>query len=202
MEMGKQEAPTKTDRIRELYLQGKSISEIARELGIRYQHAYNTLVRLGLHKPKTNKQARSAHRVDPQVYSEFIRGIELAGVTLRSVEAAVDDRPAGRLGFEITMEPAENKPRAQEGGFVSRLRFRVRFLVSQDGEKERSFGHIEAVWEAFYRSKQMPSGKIYELFLRQNVPLNLWPYFRTQVDQLTAQMGLPRLVLPAFKTLP
>ena len=88
--MAAKESPTKTDRIRELYLAGKSISEIAKELGIRYQHAYNTLVRLGLYQPKTKTKARPARKVDPKVYSDFIRGIDLAGIALRDVEAAVE----------------------------------------------------------------------------------------------------------------
>jgi|GEM_PF-140736 len=198
--MAVKKSPTITDRIRELYLAGKSISEIAKELGIRYQHAYNTLVRLGLYQPKTKTRARPPRKVDPKIYSDFIRGIELVGIALRGVEAAVEDRPAGRLGFEIRMEPLERKPRARKDGFTVGLRFEVRFLVKEDGRKERQFGHIKAEWEATYRSKEPPSAAIFELFVRQNLPVNLWPYFRVQVDQLTAQMGLPRLVLPAFKT--
>jgi len=69
-----------------------------------------------------------------------------------------------------------------------------------EGGEERAFGRIQADWRAVYRAREKPSREIYDLFVRQNLPVNLWPYFRVQVDQLTAQMGLPRLVLPAFKT--
>ena len=200
--MAAQASPTKSERIRELYRQGKSISEIARELGIRYQHAYNVLVNSGLHKPKSKKgEAPEAPTVDPKAYAEFIRGLDLKAVLLEQIEAQVKARPEGRLGFEIRRVPADERPKLMDGGFSAALRFEVEFLVQEkDGGKERSFGYIQAVWRGVYSSREKPSKVIYDLFIHQNLPVNLWPYFRVQVDQLTAQMGLPRLVLPAFKT--
>ena len=190
---------TKSERIRELYRQGKSISEIAKELGIRYQHAYNVLVSSGLHKPKSKKG--EPPRPDPKAYAEFIRGLDLRAVLLDHLEAQIKERPRGRLSFEIRLAPTDKRPVPVDGGFSAGLRFTVEFLVreGEDGE-ERAFGRIQAVWRAVYRAEEEPSGAIYDLFVRQNLPVNLWPYFRVQVDQITAQMGLPRLVLPAFKT--
>ncbi len=196
--------PTKTDRIRELYLAGKTISEVAKELGIRYQHAYNTLVRLGLYQPKSKKQ-RSARpekpRVDPGAYAAFIRGVDLKAVFLEALEARLYERPGGRLGLEIHLSPTEKLPVPVEEGFSAGLRFEVRFLIREgEGKEEREFGRIRAVWRAVYRSSSLPSPEVFEVFAMRNLPVNLWPYFRVQVDQLTAEMGLPRLVLPAFKT--
>ena len=202
--MATKASPTKSDRIRELYLQGKSISEIARELGIRYQHAYNTLVRLGLYHPKSKKAKGTPSerpKVGREAYAEFIRGLDLRAVLLEHLEAEVKERPEGRLGFEIRLVPTDKRPVPVEGGFSAGLRFTVEFLVREgEGGEERAFGRIQAGWRAVYRAREKPTGAIYDLFVRQNLPVNLWPYFRVQVDQLTAQMGLPRLVLPAFKT--
>lgn len=197
--MAKKTSSTKAERIRELYRQGKRIGEIAKELGIRYQHAYNVLVRSGLHKPGSQKEKAPA--LDPKAYAEFIRGLDLRGVLLEHLEARIRERPRGQLGFEIRLDPTDKRPVPAEGGFSAGLRFTVEFLAREgtDGE-ERAFGRIQAVWRAVYRAREEPSGPVYELFVRQNLPVNLWPYFRVQVDELTAQMGLPRLVLPAFKT--
>ena len=197
--MAAKTSSTKSERIRELYRQGKSISEIAKELGISYQHAYNVLVSSGLHKPKSKKGEAPA--VDPKAYAEFIRGLDLRAVLLEHLEAEVKERPEGRLSFEIRLVPSDKRPVPVEGGFSAGLRFTVEFLVQEgEGSEERAFGRIQAGWRAVYRAREKPSGAIYDLFVRQNLPVNLWPYFRVQVDQLTAQMGLPRLVLPAFKT--
>jgi len=197
--MAAQASPTKSERIRELYRQGKSISEIARELGIRYQHAYNVLVNSGLHRPKSKKgEAPGAPKVDPKAYAEFIRGIEIRAVLLERVEARIGELPKGHLGFHIEFEPVDQKPVRLKGGFFARLRFEVKFLVRD--EEDGEFGHIQAVWRGVYQSRGLPDEAIFTLFVRRNLPVNLWPYFRVQVDQLTAQMGLPRLVLPAFKT--
>ena len=197
--------PTKTDRIRELYQQGKSISEIAKELGIRYQHAYNTLVRLGLHQPRSKKEKSAPPpeqpKVDPKVYAEFIRNIEIRAVLLEELEAQIGELPQGRLGFHLEIKPVDEEPVPLNGGFSAGLYFEVRFLVREkEGDKEHEFGHVRAVWRGVYQSKALPEKEIFALFAKRNLPVNLWPYFRVQVDQITAQMGLPRLVLPAFKT--
>jgi len=198
--MGNEGKMSKSERIRQLYRQGKSIGEIARELGIRYQFAYNVLVNSGLHKPNSSKQptGKQPGKADPQTYADFIRGIEIVGVFMRSVAAELNGSPEGSLGYEIRMEPLD--PVKIDGGFVAGLFFVISFFAGPDDEKGKPFGSVEAEWFAHYRSEVFPEEEIYDIFARRNLPVNLWPYFRVQVDQLTAQMGLPRLVLPAFKT--
>ena len=47
---------SKSEAIRRLYREGKSVAEIARELGLTYQRVYNTLKRSGLLKPKAEEE--------------------------------------------------------------------------------------------------------------------------------------------------
>jgi antitoxin component of MazEF toxin-antitoxin module len=48
---------TKSDKIRALAREGAATADIARYLGIRYQHARNVLVSSGLHAPRRDREA-------------------------------------------------------------------------------------------------------------------------------------------------
>ncbi|OWZ83245.1 protein-export chaperone SecB [Natranaerobius trueperi] len=41
--------------------------------------------------------------------------------------------------------------------------------------------------------------KTLEHFVKKNVPLNVWPFARELVNNITMRMGFPPLVLPAYK---
>jgi hypothetical protein len=62
-----------------------------------------------------------------------------------------------------------------------------------------TFGHVWLRVAATYQSALFPEGALFQTFSQRNLPVNLWPYLRLYVDFLAGQMGLPRLVLPAFK---
>lgn len=176
---------SKAEQIRRLYQEGKTVSEVAKALGIRYQHAYNELRRLGLLKAKKDEPT-------PEVYGEFIAGLELLGVTLEELSAKLERSPEGKKGAAVNLEPFGPEP--FDGGFRAGLVMTVTLL--EDG---RPFGQVRAKAVGMYRSAIFPQGSVFQTFAQQNLPLNLWPYLRLYVDFVTAQMGLARLTLPLLK---
>lgn len=176
---------SKAEQIRRLYQEGKTVSEVAKTLGIRYQHAYNVLRDAGLLRPKREE-------VDPEGYAEFIAGLELLGVELWELSAKLERRPEGKKGVNLGIEPFGPEP--LDGGFQAGLVLTVGLL--EDG---KPFGQIRVKVVARYRSSALPEGPFFKAFAERNLPLNLWPYLRFYVDFVTAQMGLSRLTLPLFK---
>jgi transposase-like protein len=177
---------SKSEAIRRLYREGKSVAEIARELGLTYQRVYNTLKRSGLLKPKAEGEP------DPEAYAKFIQGLEIRSVELVEVHAKLERSPKGKLAFKMGLEAFG--PEQREGGFLAGL------VLSLDLQDEGgSFGILRLRLRANYDSALFPEERIFRVFRERNLPINLWPYLRLYVDFLTAQMGLPRLVLPAWK---
>jgi hypothetical protein len=176
---------SKAEQIRQLYQEGKPVSEVAKTLGIRYQHAYNVLRKAGLLRSK-------GEEVDPEGYAEFIAGLELLGVELWELSAKLEHRPEGKKGVNLGIEPFGPEP--LDGGFQAGLVLTVGLL--EDG---KSFGQIRVKVLARYRSSVLPKDAFFKAFAERNLPLNLWPYLRFYVDFATAQMGLSRLMLPLFK---
>lgn len=64
---------TKSDQIRELAKQGLATADIARELGIRYQHAYNVLKNSGVSPRKKKTASRTSPViVKPTLYEKIL----------------------------------------------------------------------------------------------------------------------------------
>jgi len=111
----------KSEVIRELYQEGKSVSEIAKTLGLSYQRVYNTLRRSGL-LPK-------AQTPNSGTYRRFIEGLEIRSVELREVHAHLERKPEGGLHLEAQMDPFG--PEEIPGGFAAGLRLALTFRDAQ-----------------------------------------------------------------------
>ncbi|GAA6763462.1 MULTISPECIES: winged helix-turn-helix domain-containing protein [Thermus] len=183
---------SKSETIRELYRKGKSVSEIAKELGLSYQRVYNTLRRAGLLQPKGTP---SETEVDPKAYGRFIEGLEILSVELVEVQAKLERPPQKGKPLEPVLTPLKAfGPDKIEGGFKAGLELHLDIKDALG-----SFGFLKLRVAATYQSAHFPEGAFFQTFSQRNLPLNLWPYLRLYVDFLTSQMGLPRLVLPVLK---
>lgn len=178
---------SKAERIRQIYQEGKTVSEVAKILGISYQHAYNVLKKAGWLGLKTKTE-----KVDHQKYAEFVAGLELGGVELKELSAKLERLPEGKKAVRLDIAPFGPEP--LDGGFGASMVLTVGLL--EDG---KPFGQIRIGLAARYRSSTLPEGPMFQVFAERNLPLNLWPYFRFYVDFITGQMGLSRLTLPLFK---
>jgi predicted DNA-binding protein YlxM (UPF0122 family) len=177
---------SKSETIRRLYREGKSVSEIAKALGLSYQRVYNTLKRSGLLKPKAEGEP------DLEAYAKFIQGLEIRSVEMTEAQARLERSPKGKLSFRMGLEAFGPEPR--EGGFSAGLALRLDFQ-----DEEGPFGFLRLRVRAGYATPLFPDEALFRAFRERNLLVHLWPYLRLYVDFLTAQMGLPRLVLPAWK---
>ena len=85
---------TKADKIRTLYLEGYSRTEISKFLGVRYQHVRNVLVRSGYNEAKLKIPARSANATDTELQEAY------------SDNEWVKVGPAGRLVIPVRFRKA------------------------------------------------------------------------------------------------
>ncbi|REJ32801.1 MAG: hypothetical protein DIU82_11730 [Bacillota bacterium] len=63
-------------------------------------------------------------------------------------------------------------------------------------ELESTFALVYS-FESTYKVEE----PVVTLFIRRNVPINVWPYIREIISDLTVRMGYPRLILPTLKVL-
>ena len=179
---------SKTETIKKLYQEGKSVSEIAKELNVTYQRVYNTLRRARLLESKGDKG-------DTQDYDKFISGLNIRTVQLREAHAKLERSPSGRLRVSMDQSTLEAfGPEKDNEGFWAGLTLNLSFH-----DEQGRFGFVHLKVAVLYTSSVFPDSSIFQIFSKRNLPVNIWPYLRLYVDFFTGQMGLPRLVLPAFK---
>lgn len=136
---------------------------------------------------------------DPKLYNDFIRDLELADVYLKESRTNFEKRPTGALSYQL--QETTKRLASFERGFETGIHYRLTLYENARNDEPQPFGRIEALWMAVYENPVIPTRDVFRLFKELNLPVNLWPYFRTFVHNASAQAGIPYLVLPARKAL-
>lgn len=137
------------------------------------------------------------NRISAQKYNEFIRGLSLRNIYLKkgSVDFKTENFGVIRdpiIDFEI------NCSYKHSGDGMFRVQGDHKLVIKQKGQRKTDIV-LRCSFVLLYASKVRISDEIFERFVRFNVPLNAWPYFREFVHNSTSRLGLPPLVLPLFK---
>jgi hypothetical protein len=162
----------------------------------------------------------------PIKLQEAIRRLAIVDVVLKSINGALasdcvpglthDPSAAGSFQTKLPSCLSIQEFDPVDGGAQRRIVFEILagvrvlkgtredLLAFGDEEIEaKVLATIEAVFFVFYDEKVDASGGLDEesltLFAEENVPFNVWPYWREIVQSACGRMGLPRLVLPTHR---
>lgn len=69
-------------------------------------------------------------------------------------------------------------------------------LVATPSTKKEYAISLQCTFRLTYYSQEELTLDFLEIFMKRNVPLNAWPYFREFVQNMTQRMNIPPLVLP------
>ncbi len=132
--------------------------------------------------------------LSPREFRGYLEGIELVGISLKSLSAQVNDELRGeRVGgvnFKDSQEYAQF-----EGGF--KIRYTGTLSVRA---KRKVFVKIQTVYELDFTSRaDLPDG-FFQIYMQESLPLQVWPFVRQTFYDITARMNLPTLTLPLRKT--
>jgi Preprotein translocase subunit SecB. len=134
-------------------------------------------------------------------YSRVVKAVELDEIRLLKVVA---ECTPGTQPQAIDVETSFRLDKVVDVA-SGRLEAQAHLLVSgKTAASEEPMLRVELSWLVRYRLPQgfSTSDETGQSFLDRNVPVNIWPYAREFVSELTARMGfLPPLVLPVLKIL-
>jgi hypothetical protein len=138
-------------------------------------------------------------RPSPEEYQTFVRGLELVDVRLVgcdvSAQEAIDD--PSRVVLNLDQQTTFN---VFEGAFEAVQEYQFYFL---DREKEDELGQIDASFGFVYETDQATDAADFERYLEVfsfvSLPVNVWPFAREFVHDMTMRLGWPRLDLPLLK---
>lgn len=135
-------------------------------------------------KPSRKKK----ERIDPDLYNEYLRALELKSLRLCRMEAQLLEEPPEQSSFAIGFKAkAEMKgvDYAPHAAFIARI---------MDGETECV--RIEAEYCVRFAAPGPPPEGFDEAFFAMNLSRMTYPFFREVVATTTARMDLPMLVVP------
>lgn len=145
---------------------------------------------------------------DPITYKEFVSKIEIDRINIRRLnmesviapnEIAKFMKDGKRIEIDLVHEfKLENI--ADEHKFfyaigvvkaVARIAKNVMFLIEVELIAEYNISSIK---------KEIPDA-IYQQFIQNNVPVNIWPYAREAIQSGTTKMGYPPLTIRPYRVL-
>ena len=131
-------------------------------------------------------------------YSDFIKGLNLTSVRLRSasVKFSPDIYTAlPRIRFSYHPEVCAKRL----DGFEAALECTVH---GRKTARSPLLATIKCSFVAYYETEVAATDELYEMFERTSLIHNLWPYVREFVQNCTERAGLPPLTLPSLLFIP
>ena len=140
-------------------------------------------------------------RVDPDVYREFIKGIDIDDIRLISINAKITNvNYMPSEGIDVDINETGTYKNVKTAGFTAKHTYKIK-VASKDQKPEKPYISFNAVFEVKYRTEKKMTKKIWDLFKKVNLPLNTRPYARELFNNTLTRFNHPPLTLPAFKAI-
>jgi hypothetical protein len=130
-------------------------------------------------------------------YSEFIKGLELQEISLKSAKIDLLGEVNLKSSISIKNKDSAKKEKISDTEFVIFHKYILEAVPKRGGE---ALIRISCEFKASYRTTVELTPKIFDIFKQSTLRLNTWPYFREFVQNTVARMNLPPLTAPLLKT--
>lgn len=133
--------------------------------------------------------------LDSNKYQELIRSIDIKNINLKKLEV---DCPSVSHHQNIEISASQERfTFNREGELLTVL---AEFNVKGFTEIQNVFSINFTLELNYLLDSQLEfENQYFELFTQNNVPVNVWPFARELVSNLTTRMGFPPLILPVLK---
>lgn len=138
-------------------------------------------------------------RVDKkEIYRKLIESIDIKKIYLLELMLKrTNNEPTE--GLNVKVNPSFELLSFQDRVIETQAKISVKAISK---ETNNVFFSIDATFQVNYELRKEIDGvdeEIVDIFVNQNLPINIWPYMRELVSSHTTKMGLPPLVLGVFK---
>ena len=145
--------------------------------------------------------------VSKEKVARIIRAVQIGGVRLVEANAKTrvrSIREAGDAGVDIKYRAAVTKDAPDEQGRFFVLAQMEAKVSSEADPKSEPMVLVSVTFELKYRLPEGLDASREELntFAKSNAVHNAWPYFRELIQNATARMDLPPIVIPLHRVSP
>lgn len=128
-------------------------------------------------------------------YNAFIASLQLKRIELAELGARSERSDLAEVTLQVGTKFAVTCPQRDEQGFTAEARLQLSFHSEEQGD----LGQITCAYRVEYTSDIPVTDAIFEQFAQRNVPLNIWPFLRETVMNITQRFGWSGFVLPPFR---
>lgn len=129
-------------------------------------------------------------------YNEFVTGVQPLRIELGEVSASAKQSDLAQvdIGVESKFTLSCLRFHAENKTFDIEAQLQL-FFLSESGEQVAKFA---ALYHLGYHTPHTPSAELLDLFAHRNAPLQVWPFMRELVLNLTQRFGWTGFMLPSF----
>ncbi len=133
--------------------------------------------------------------MDKKDYDEFIKGLEIKAIKLKSLETELryPYPPAGQLKVG---EKVSTEFNIEESLLRATVTMNLNF---RDTKTRRVIARIKIGLDLEYTYNTPPTEKSLQVFKETSLLVSAWPYLRFWVQTITQSFGWPPLVMPLLK---
>jgi len=138
-----------------------------------------------------------------ELYSELIKHVELEDIQLINLNCRKYNVEELKRSITIEIRTKNEVESFTEQQLLINVSFKV---IGHEADKdENRLFEIDFTFTLKYsllENNEKFNEEVIDLFVKNNVPLNVWPYARELISSITVRMGLPALVIGTYKILP
>ncbi len=132
-----------------------------------------------------------------EVFKKFIDGLALQSITLVGIQT--------RFAPDLIVKNSDLNVNVMESyGYKQKPKKELNFLATlvltaKENGGDDEIIRIEVTYAIKFASAMKITEEIFNSYKQTNIRLNIIPYFREIIQNLTARMNLPAFTLPLFK---
>ena len=139
------------------------------------------------------------NKINKQKYTELVKRVNISQINLVKINSEKYYHNNKNKKADVVIG---NKPSVRE---ILKDRFVVEFEtnISSSSDEDEKIFNIDIKYELLYFVEggidKEEYGDVIDYFAYRNVPVNIWPYIRELVSEITVRMGFAPLVLKPLK---
>ena len=144
---------------------------------------------------------QNRENLDKDTYNKFVKNVNIQLVNLSNLNInKLNDNPDSTEKLFVDLKFENDKFSTSADVFNVNPQFNIQVSYNKDNNKCILF-NLQFEYQLTYIVKDLEEfDKSYlELFIKRNVPVNIWPYARELISSLTTRMGYPALVIEPLK---
>jgi len=139
-------------------------------------------------------------KLDTRVYNELVSNVRIKNINLANLHIKEVKQGLTDISLSANLDFQNEKFDLEENLLRVTPHFLIEVCGDKNGQQITAFT-IEFEYMIDYFIENMSSFDVsyIELFVKRNVPVNIWPYARELISSLTTRIGYPALIIEPLK---